>query len=85
LPGKELSQENGPRTKGVNQYWKQKGHCDPGNGRIVKMDEKEWQSLEDFTDWLRDNQEDIPPEYVKVVDEHFWELGEDRQDGQRRA
>ena len=42
------------------------------------MDEKEWESLEDFADWLRDNQEDIPPEYVKVVDEHFWELGEDR-------
>jgi len=41
------------------------------------VDEKEWQSLEDFADWLRDNQGDMPPEYVKVVDERFWELGED--------
>jgi len=41
------------------------------------VNEKEGKSLEDFADWLRDNQEDMPPEYSKIVDDNFWELRED--------
>ena len=24
--------------------------------------------------WLEDNQKDLPPEFSKIVDKHFWEL-----------
>lgn len=30
--------------------------------------------LQDFVNKLRDNQKDMPPEFAKIVDEHFWEL-----------
>lgn len=33
--------------------------------------------LEEFFDKLINNQESLPPEFEKVIDEHFWELLEE--------
>jgi hypothetical protein len=36
--------------------------------------EKPWETLEDFEEWFRNQQEDIDPEFQKVFDDNFWEL-----------
>ena len=37
------------------------------------MDEEN-EIIEEFLNKLLDGMEDSPPEYSKVIDEHFWEL-----------
>jgi len=34
-------------------------------------------TLKEFIEKLVNNQEDLPPEFAKVIDEHFWELLEE--------
>jgi len=40
----------------------------------IARDEREKQILSDFYDKLLNNVEPMPPEFSKLVDEHFWEL-----------
>lgn len=40
-----------------------------------KMTIQEQKAFEKFENDLKENQQDSPQEYSKIVDEHFWELG----------
>lgn len=48
-----------------------KTHEDENQEQENSFQDKE---LQDFVNRLRDNQKDMPPEFSKLVDEHFWEL-----------
>lgn len=38
------------------------------------MNEEQIKILEEFENKLIKNQEDLDPEFTKIIDEHFWEL-----------
>lgn len=38
------------------------------------MTDEESKILEEFKKKLIESQEDLPPEFQKVLDDHFWEL-----------
>ena len=42
----------------------------------MTLTDDEEKILQEFAEKLLENQEDLPPEFQKVIDDHFWELVE---------